>query len=82
MHPNLPLNPLVPELPLYQINISKIPDREYGAYIRGGRDGIDEDSKYVILGRIAGTDEYLMFNVTVGRMVKPQKLDLFKQVTP
>ena len=72
----------VPELPLYQLDISKIPDREYGAYIRGGREGIDEDSKYVILGRIEGTEEYIMYNVTVGRMVKPQRLDLYKRVNP
>jgi hypothetical protein len=72
----------VPELPLYQLDISKIPDIEYGRYIRGGRGGIDEDSKYVILGRIEDTERYILFNVTIGKMVEPQTLELFKRVTP
>ncbi|RYD63981.1 MAG: hypothetical protein EOP83_10845 [Verrucomicrobiaceae bacterium] len=63
---------------IYRLEIRSPLNEPYSIYMRGGRDGLCDEDRYVVLGQIEGETNYLMLNITTGIVVgKPQPLERF-----
>lgn len=63
---------------VYRLEIRSPLNQPYTQYMRGGRDGLCDEDRYVVLGQIEGEENFLMLNLTTGVVLgKPQPLERF-----
>lgn len=66
------------EYKIYRLEIRSPLNQPYTIFMRGGIDGLCDEDRYIVFGKVEGDDKVLMMNLTTGRMVpNPQPLSRF-----